>query len=75
MMGVSRLITPGTLTGAKVPPNPRVWSGWLPIGLVLRVCDDTASRREADMSATDHDWTKPPALSIPEVGAHAEAHR
>ena len=22
---MSRLITPGTLTGAKVPPNPRVW--------------------------------------------------
>jgi diketogulonate reductase-like aldo/keto reductase len=32
---VSRLITPETLTGAKVPPNPRVWSGWLPSGIVI----------------------------------------
>jgi len=39
---------------------------------------DTASRREADMSATDHDWTKLAALLIPEEGyfcARAEAHQ
>jgi hypothetical protein len=38
----------------------------------------TASRRGADMSATDHDWTKPAALSIPEEGyfrARAEARQ